>query len=224
MSSSPLNLRDHFTAYRYLTGPDDAAFCHRVTQAINNGWSLSGAYLVRQTPSSLATQKFTMLDPQVRLSNGKIYSKGNCSLGTELRANIGLSDASVAATRKGDLRWFQFVNYDINSRWSLGLTTFLRGFAYEQRADDAPLFYVYAGPQVSYSFNDKIQAALLFEYGGLHSRQSGFLATDGTDIEPSVNFQFTPKLSFTPYLDIKTSDRMALDTTTVNANITYRAL
>lgn len=42
MSSSPLNLRDQFTAYRYLTGPDDAAFCHRVTQAINNGWSLYG--------------------------------------------------------------------------------------------------------------------------------------------------------------------------------------
>ncbi len=42
MPSSPLNLRDHFTAYRYLTGPDDASFCHRVTQAINNGWSLYG--------------------------------------------------------------------------------------------------------------------------------------------------------------------------------------
>ena len=24
--------------YRYLTGKDDAAFCHQVTQALNNGW------------------------------------------------------------------------------------------------------------------------------------------------------------------------------------------
>jgi hypothetical protein len=27
-------------AYRYLTGKDDAAFCHRVTQALNSGWQL----------------------------------------------------------------------------------------------------------------------------------------------------------------------------------------
>jgi hypothetical protein len=30
------------TLYRYLTGPDDVGFCHRVTAAINNGWSLFG--------------------------------------------------------------------------------------------------------------------------------------------------------------------------------------
>jgi hypothetical protein len=29
-------------AYRYLTGKDDAAFCHRVTKALNDGWSLYG--------------------------------------------------------------------------------------------------------------------------------------------------------------------------------------
>jgi hypothetical protein len=28
--------------YRYLTGKDDAAFCHRVTQALNSGWQLYG--------------------------------------------------------------------------------------------------------------------------------------------------------------------------------------
>lgn len=28
--------------YRYLTGPDDAAFCERVTEALNTGWSLYG--------------------------------------------------------------------------------------------------------------------------------------------------------------------------------------
>jgi hypothetical protein len=28
--------------YRYLTGPDDAAFCHRVTAMLNKGWLLYG--------------------------------------------------------------------------------------------------------------------------------------------------------------------------------------
>jgi hypothetical protein len=29
-------------AYRFLTGGDDAAFCHKVTEALANGWSLYG--------------------------------------------------------------------------------------------------------------------------------------------------------------------------------------
>ncbi|AXS38758.1 DUF1737 domain-containing protein [Breoghania sp. L-A4] len=29
--------------YRFITGPDDSSFCHRVTQALNNGWQLSGS-------------------------------------------------------------------------------------------------------------------------------------------------------------------------------------
>lgn len=28
--------------YRLLTGGDDAAFCKKVSQALNNGWELSG--------------------------------------------------------------------------------------------------------------------------------------------------------------------------------------
>ena len=28
--------------YRYLTGPDDAAFCHRISAALNQGWTLYG--------------------------------------------------------------------------------------------------------------------------------------------------------------------------------------
>lgn len=30
------------TLYRFLTGPDDAAFCHRVSEALSKGWDLYG--------------------------------------------------------------------------------------------------------------------------------------------------------------------------------------
>ncbi len=30
-------------AYRLLTGKDDSEFCHKVTQALNNGWMLYGS-------------------------------------------------------------------------------------------------------------------------------------------------------------------------------------
>lgn len=29
--------------YRFLTGPDDASFCHKVTAALNGGWLLHGS-------------------------------------------------------------------------------------------------------------------------------------------------------------------------------------
>jgi hypothetical protein len=29
--------------YRLLTGPDDATFCRRVTEALNQGWKLHGS-------------------------------------------------------------------------------------------------------------------------------------------------------------------------------------
>lgn len=29
--------------YRFITGIDDSEFCHRVTQALNKGWELSGS-------------------------------------------------------------------------------------------------------------------------------------------------------------------------------------
>ncbi len=29
--------------YRFLTGPDDASFCHKVSAALNGGWFLHGS-------------------------------------------------------------------------------------------------------------------------------------------------------------------------------------
>jgi hypothetical protein len=31
-----------FVAYRFLTGEDSAAFCHKVTAALSQGWQLYG--------------------------------------------------------------------------------------------------------------------------------------------------------------------------------------
>ncbi|TJW86346.1 MAG: DUF1737 domain-containing protein, partial [Mesorhizobium sp.] len=29
--------------YRFLSGPDDSSFCHKVTAALNKGWHLFGS-------------------------------------------------------------------------------------------------------------------------------------------------------------------------------------
>jgi hypothetical protein len=43
MANPPLSQRKRLTVYRYLTGPDDATFCHRVTEALSKGWLLYGS-------------------------------------------------------------------------------------------------------------------------------------------------------------------------------------
>ena len=41
--------------YRLLTGTDDAAFCKRVSQALNQGWSLHGSPAVSFDPQDRRT-------------------------------------------------------------------------------------------------------------------------------------------------------------------------
>ena len=38
--------------YSYLTGPDDASFCHRVTERLNRGWQLYGSPTLAYDPES----------------------------------------------------------------------------------------------------------------------------------------------------------------------------
>ena len=38
--------------YRFLTGPDDNAFCHRVTMNLNKGWELHGSPSYAFDPAS----------------------------------------------------------------------------------------------------------------------------------------------------------------------------
>lgn len=38
--------------YRFLTGEDDAAFCHKVTKALSEGWKLHGSPSYAHDPAS----------------------------------------------------------------------------------------------------------------------------------------------------------------------------
>ena len=42
MARAPVAVSKRTTLYRYLTGPDDSTFCHRVSEALAKGWTLFG--------------------------------------------------------------------------------------------------------------------------------------------------------------------------------------
>lgn len=39
--------------YRFLSGPDDSSFCHKVTDALNKGWELHGSPTYTDGPDGL---------------------------------------------------------------------------------------------------------------------------------------------------------------------------
>ena len=57
--------------YRILTGSDDASFCHRVTEALNKGWSLYGSPTLTFDPESKRVVCGQAIVKEVR---GKEYS------------------------------------------------------------------------------------------------------------------------------------------------------
>lgn len=64
-------------AYRMLTGPDDAGFCHKVTAALDRGWSLHGspAYAFDAATGTMRCAQAVVkevavpYDPEVRLGD-----------------------------------------------------------------------------------------------------------------------------------------------------------
>jgi hypothetical protein len=63
MQSNP---PDGFPLYRVLTGPDDAAFCHRVSEALDMGYRLFGAPAVTFNGNSVIVAQAVIwpsLDP-----------------------------------------------------------------------------------------------------------------------------------------------------------------
>lgn len=57
--------------YRILTGPDDAAFCHRVSEALNKGWALHGSPVLTYDPEQ---KRVVCGQAVVKEVEGKSYS------------------------------------------------------------------------------------------------------------------------------------------------------
>jgi hypothetical protein len=57
--------------YRLLTGPDDAGFCHRVTEALSKGWELYGQPTLAYDPEQ---RRVICGQAIVKEVEGKAYS------------------------------------------------------------------------------------------------------------------------------------------------------
>jgi len=162
-------------------------------------------------------------DPQIRASFGKLAKIGALDIAGEARYYAPLSESSQALKSMGAIQLRQNLNLAFGkSRLSASMllketTKILPTYKNQVTVSG------YAGPQLAYQLNPKVQLWALLETSAAHISGTGLTAAVD-DIEPGVSWDILPNLTFTPYLDLKIATGMTLNTTSVNANLTWSFL
>jgi hypothetical protein len=135
------------------------------------------------------------------------------------------------------IRAIQSLSYDIpDTKISTNLSTFVQSYIHDmdqyRKGTGGPKYKepyalrLYAGPNVSYQLTDTLGVGLVYEMQARSRRRS--IATFDSDIStnlgPSMSWDVTPAINFAPYLDIKTGNRISLDTTQIAADLTIKLL
>lgn len=177
--------------------------------------------------------EFIMQEPLLKLSHGSLINKGGFNLAADIRTVFGTSDRAKAIDNLGYLRSTQVLDYAVpNSRVAFNLV--LKEYLYIYGNDDVKAaaagarnkLRVYAGPAAGYQFNSKLSAGVLYEMGTVTREGTGSFNwyEYGTDLEPYLSWDITPTLNFNPYLNLTTGYRIAADTTTLGALLTWKIL
>ncbi len=176
------------------------------------------------TLDPVQSHTFTMKDPYVKLENGKLINSGNFNVYADLRLAPGVTSKSQSANRWLSVTSKQNTTYEVpNTRVTLGVLSILQANAFsgpaQTKAGDVTQkdFVVEAYPNISYKLGANISATLGYDMNASHTRDNGLLSfqSDGTDLEPGLDWDITPSINFSPFLSIKTGNRIAADTTTV---------
>lgn len=180
-----------------------------------------------------APHEFRLRDPYLRLSNSKFFTSKNVNLSADIRYGAPLSDDSRLNTKQiGYLLSKQVLDITIpKSRVSFTVVTSAMLQLQPRtvgKVTGTPnlLTELYVGPMVNYQILPNLQATLLYEAIAHSDRVGGFFEqrSAGTDLEPGLSWDITPKLNFSPFLDIKTGGRIAADTTSIGAVVSWTML
>jgi hypothetical protein len=171
-------------------------------------------------------QEFIMKDPYLRIAHNSLISTDNFNLYGDFRVHMPVTFESrnadmLAGFQVFNIAWYQFPG----SRLAAGLFTSARLNVYGGlgEGDDVEL---YVGPNLYYQLASNVALTLLFESGTSHkySTPAFQFATDGTDIEPGVSWDITPKLNVAPYLTILTDGGVSLKKTSIGMTLNWAML
>jgi hypothetical protein len=168
----------------------------------------------------------TLKDSYLKLGHSKVLSIGNFSMAADVRLAAPTSTVSRDVGRIGYLMSKQVSSFEIpKSRFTLGLTTYGMVHAYSKAAGKQMTEF-YAGPSVDYTITPTLRAGLLYEAAAAHTYGQGATAMNnlGTDLEPNVSWDITPNINLNPYIDLKTSQGIKAETTSIGAVFSWKLL
>ncbi len=164
-------------------------------------------------------------DPFIALNVRKWVATPYLNSGMQVRYSVPVSESSQAAQSLGAVRATHFLTLQHpDSRFSLGLNHWVQGSLVEASAPGFNSMSVYAGPNLFYQVSPNVALNVLYEARAAWRAGTGGFVSTGTDLEPGVSWDITPTITFNPYLDLKTSTGIKMETTSINAFVAFKLL
>lgn len=164
-------------------------------------------------------------DPYVTVTMPNVINTSVFSYTTGVRYFAPVSTPSVDAGSLGTLRSSHVLSLQVpNSRFSLSWSNFAQVRLLNTSATGASELLVYTAPNLMYQVSPSVSVNVLYEALASMDRNTRGFISGGTDLEPGVSWDITPRINLNPYLDIKTSGDMRLETTSINAALSVRLL
>jgi hypothetical protein len=180
------------------------------------GWRVAPTYVAQNS----------IIDPIIKLGHSKLVNVGNFNLAADLRVAAPMSQTSRDASMWTYVMSKQISSYDIpNSRVSLSLTTYEKANFYSYIGQQT-ILEVYAGPQIDFKLLPNLSLFVLYEAAGkvTGGERLTAISTDFNDLEPGLSWDITPKMNFSPFLDLKTQQGIRLSTTQLGAVFSWKLL
>jgi len=216
------------------TGKDDMTSPININHNLSLGYNLSPSLALTgvldfDTNAHIdGGDMLQMRDPWLRLNKSGLIKRGNLTMNADLRvfAPTSVKSGSVDA-KTGDLNRVVTVGSKQVTTLTIpgsrfDLVAYSRLYLYGAVADHTKVMRLYLAPSVEYQISPKVTASLLFESDNYINANSH--PTTYTDLEPGVSWDITPNVNFSPFLDLKTSGSINMDTTQIGATFGIKML
>lgn len=183
-------------------------------------------------PVKVNEQGISWRDPYLRLVNVHLLQSGNFNLLGDLRYHIPVSKGTKPGqvlSRDQDLlggvETFQVATYQFdNSPFSIGTYASARVNLYGSQGFGNDMEF-YLGPNVTYQVTPSLAFVLLYEANAAHvyKDKSFSFVNEGTDLEPGISWNITPRLNVNPYLNLYPSN-LTLRSTSMGMTLSFQLL
>ena len=189
--------------------------------ALDNFFALSATAYWIYVP--VRGQQLIMRDPYLRLAMNDIISNESWNYYADVRFHAPVSEVSRDADLVAGLQTFHVLTYTVpNSRFTVGTYGSARMNLFGSRGNGNDL-EVYLGPNAAYKITPTVSATMLYEMSLSHGygNEAFIFTNDGTDLQPGISWDITPKLNVNPYLNIYTGDQVSTRSTSVGMTLSW---